>query len=223
MTEHRPGPGWESMSDEELALHCAREMGACLEELVARYDARVRDCARRMALRRDQAEDLTGEIYLRLVASLPSFGGRSAFGTWLYRLAHNTCIDAYRREARRERMTAAPSAGPGHAAAPGDLLAGLPAGWGDPAADLDAQIRECYLGQALARLPAGYRQIVLLRLGEGRPNQEVARLLGTSADSVKARLQRARRRLREDLLTPRPCPFCQKAGVFRITGTGQVS
>lgn len=223
MMEHRPGSGWESMSDEELALNCAREMGACLDELVARYDARLRDCARHMSLRRDQAEDLTGEIYLRLVASLPSFEGRSAFATWLYRLAHNTCVDAYRRETRRTRMTADPPAGPGRAAAPGDLLAGLPAGWGDPAADLDAQIRECYLGQALARLPADYRQIVLLRLGEGRSNENVARLLGASVDSVKARLQRARRRLKEDLLTPRACPFCHKAGVFRITGTGQVS
>jgi RNA polymerase sigma-70 factor (ECF subfamily) len=79
------------------------------------------------------------------------------------------------------------------------------------------------VGQALSRLPGDYRQIVLLRLAEGRSSADVARLLGTSVDSVKARLQRARRLLKQDLLTPRACPFCRRAGVFRITGTGQVS
>jgi RNA polymerase sigma-70 factor (ECF subfamily) len=223
MAPQRPGPAWASMTDEELAQHCAQEMGECLTELVDRYDSRIRDCARRMSLTREQAEDLAGEIYLRLVASLPSFGARSAFGTWLYRLAHNTCIDAYRREARRARMITGAPAGPDHGSDRGDLLDRLAAGWGDPAASLEDRIRECYAGQALSRLPGDYRQIVLLRLAEGRSNAEVARLLGTSVDSVKARLQRARRLLKEDLLTPRSCPFCRRAGVFRITRTGQVS
>src|SRR5579884_4408547 len=96
---------WGSMTDEELARHCSSEMGACLEELVGRYEERIRDCARRMSLQRDQAEDLVGEIHLRLVASLAHFEGRSAFGTWLFRLAHNTCIDAFRRDSRRARAT----------------------------------------------------------------------------------------------------------------------
>lgn len=223
MSEQRGRSRWEAMSDDQLAAHCATEMGSCLDELVGRYDRRVRDCARRMSLDRDQAEDLTGEIYLRLVASLPRFEGRSAFGTWLYRLAHNTCIDAYRRDTRQARTVAAPSTGPDEHAGPDDLLDGLPAQWGDPAEVLDDHIRQCYLGQALARLPADYRQIVLLRLGDGRSNEEVARMLGTSVDSVKAKLQRARHRLKEDLLARRSCPFCQQVGAFRLTQDGQVS
>jgi RNA polymerase sigma-70 factor (ECF subfamily) len=200
-------------------------MGACLEELVGRYDKRVRDCARHMSVERDQAEDLVNEIYLRLIASLPRFEGRSAFGTWFYRLAHNTCIDAYRRETRRARMTTAPGTQPDADRDTGadDLLAGLAAGWGDPAVDLDADIRDCYLSQALTRLPADYRQIVLLRLGEGRSNEEVARLLGSSVDSVKAKLQRARRRLKNDLVTRKSCPFCQGVGAVRINAQGEVS
>lgn len=227
MSEQPEGPHWEEISDDELALHCATEMGACLTELVSRYDKRVRDCAARMSLARAQAEDLTGEIYLRLVASLPRFEGRSAFSTWLYRLAHNTCIDTYRREMHRVRMTADPSPGAdqrpaSHATGADDYLAELPANWGDPAEAFDDDVRGCYLSQALGRLPDDYRQVVLLRLGEGRSNEEVARLLGTSVDSVKAKLQRARRRLREDLLVRRSCPFCQQAGAFRINGGGEV-
>lgn len=223
MSEHPGGLHWATMGDEELARHCATEMGACLDELVSRYDRRVRDCARRMSVGREQAEDLTAEIYLRLVASVPRFEGRSAFATWLYRLAHNTCIDAYRRELRRARMAPATLVSADHDTTPDDLLADLPADWGDPIADLEERIRECYLGQAIGRLPEDYRRIVLLRLGEGRSTEEVARLEGTTVNAVKAKLQRARRRLREDLMVSRSCPFCEKAGAFRIGGGGELS
>jgi RNA polymerase sigma-70 factor (ECF subfamily) len=218
--EHRPRSAWEAMSDEQLALHCAYELGECLEELVKRYDQRIHECARSMSLDRSQAEDLVGEIYLRLVASVPRFEGRSAFGTWLYRLAHNACIDAYRRDSRRTSHLLQTARGP--STSTDEPLADLPASWGDPSVDLDAQIRECYLGQALARLPAGYRQVLQMRFAEGRSNEEVARLLGTSVDSVKAKLQRARRRLKEDLLEPRSCPFCQRLGELRLGQDAEV-
>ncbi len=211
-------PGaWEALSDEELAAHCASELGACLTELVGRYEHRIRDCARRMSLDRAGAEDLVGEIYLRLVVSLPEFQARSAFSTWLYRLAHNTCVDAFRRERRWADRSAHPAQ-----SAPDYLLAEIPAAWGDPVADLDAGIRECYLGQALARLPGDYRQVVLLRLGEGRSNEEVAQALGISVDAVKARLRRARRRLVADLTERRRCPLCQRLGELGIGAGGEV-
>jgi RNA polymerase sigma-70 factor (ECF subfamily) len=218
--EHHVRSSWEAMSDEQLALHCAQELGECLEELVKRYDQRIRQCAQSMSLDRSQAEDLVGEIYLRLVASVPRFQGRSAFGTWLYRLAHNTCIDAFRRDSRRTRQLSWVANPRGTST--DDHFAELPAGWGDPSVDLDAQIRECYLRQALARLPVDYRKVLQMRLAEGRSNKEVASLLGTSTDSVKAKLQRARRRLKEDLLVSRSCPFCQRLGELHIGQDAEV-
>lgn len=211
------------MTDDELALHCTTEMGACLDELIGRYDKRVRDCARQMSLERDQAEDLVGDIYLRLVASLPRFEGRSAFGTWLFRLAHNTCIDAYRGQVRRAKLLGTWPTQKDQEHGPDNLLAEIPASWGDPTEYFDAQIRECYIAQALARLPQDYRTIVLLRLGEGRSNEEVARILGSSTDSVKAKLQRARRRLKQELLSRTLCPFCESSGAYQITQHGQIS
>jgi hypothetical protein len=61
--EYHVRSSWEAMSDEQLALHCAHELGECLEELVKRYDQRIRQCARSMSLDGSQAEDLVGEIY----------------------------------------------------------------------------------------------------------------------------------------------------------------
>lgn len=216
-------PNWNLMSDEELAQHCTSEMGECLDELIGRCKKRVRDCANRMSLNRHQAEDLVGDIYLRLMTSLPNFEGRSAFGTWLFRLAHNTCVDAYRRDMRQARITTAHPVRWQYNFNQNDLLAEFSADWGDPSINFDAQIRECYLAQALARLPWNYYQIVFLRLSEGRSNEDVAHILGTSTESVKAKLQRARHRLREDLLVRKSCPFCQSIGTIRINAKGEVS
>jgi RNA polymerase sigma-70 factor (ECF subfamily) len=209
---------WTELTDEELALQCSKHLAGCMDELVRRYEQRVRDCARRMSLDRQDAEDLVQEIFLRMVSSLPRFQGKSAFATWMYRLSHNTCIDALRKGTResQHRLTRVPED------EGGDPLDRLVAPYGDPEAELDAAIQECYLGQALAGLPEGYREIVRLRLGEGRSNEEVARILGATVDSVKSKLRRARKLLRERLVERRSCPFCKQMGPFRLEASREV-
>jgi len=207
---------WTRLTDEELALRCSEHVAGCMDELVERYEQRVRDCARRMSLDRQDAEDLVQEIFLRMVTSLPRFQGKSAFATWMYRLSHNTCIDAFRRGAR-DRARRLTKAADDQQEDPLDRLA---ARFGDPEIELDATIQECYLGQALAELPESYRDIVRLRLGEGRSNEEVARLLGATVDSVKSKLRRARNLLRGRLLERRSCPICKQMGAFRVEASG---
>lgn len=209
---------WTHLSDEELALRCSKHVEGCLEELVRRYEKRVRDCARRMSLDRQQAEDLVQETFLRMVASIPRFRGQSAFATWMYRLAHNTCIDAFRKATRerRHRLTSVPDD------REEDPIDQLVAGFGDPERELDVGIQECYVGRALAELPEDYREIVRLRLGDGRSSPEVAEILGASVDSVKSKLRRARKLLREWLGERRSCPVCGEMGPFRVEASGAV-
>lgn len=205
---------WDDLSDEELAQRCAAQVAGSMEELLRRHEGTIRQCARRMAIRPDHAEDLAQEILVRVVASLPRFEGRSAFTTWLYRLAHNTCIDDFRRELRRSGRAAAVAGDP---RGQDELLEDLPADWGDPVAELDAQIQECYLGWVLSGLPPKYREVIRLRLVEGRSTEEVAGELGTTVDAVKARLRRARRRLSDDLASAQACPYCGRTGAYRAT------
>lgn len=209
---------WAELTDEELAARCPEHIAGCMDELVQRYEQRVKDCARRMSLDRQDAEDVVQEIFLRMVSSLPRFQGKSAFATWMYRLSHNTCIDAFRKGVRESgrRITTVPRD------EAEDLLERMESGFGDPETELDATIQECYLGQALESLPEGYREIVRLRLGEGRSNEQVARLLGTTVDSVKSKLRRARKLLREQLLERRSCPVCRQMGAFRVEVSGEV-
>jgi RNA polymerase sigma-70 factor (ECF subfamily) len=202
MDEH---PDWSALSDEELAAYCVTRLEGAMEELLARYDRRVRSCARRMALGRDEVEDLVQETFLRVVASLPRYEGTSAFSTWLYRLAHNTCVDSFRRGTRQRAHR---SGGREQELLEEFLADGDADDWGDPEAALEHDLAACYVGWLLSTLSPDNRRVVELRLLEGRSTEEVARLLGTTEDGVKSRLRRARAQLRGLVEGARPCPFC---------------
>ena len=204
------GQKWSAMSDEELAAYCRDKLEGAMEELLERYERRIRACARRMALDRGEVDDLVQETFLRVVGSLPRFEGGSAFSTWLYRLAHNTCADSFRRGTRQRA----------HRSGKDDqavLEAFISEGddWGDPEAEVEHQLAACYARWLLSGLSAENRRVVELRLLEGRSTEEVAHLLGTTTDGVKSRLRRARAQLRDLTEGSARCPFCG----YRYTGT----
>lgn len=212
--------GWAEWSDEELAAHCAEQLEGCLDELVVRYERRIAACARRMTLRSDEAEDAVQEILLRLVASVGDFRGDSAFGTWLYRLAHNTCVDEFRRSSRerRHRQLLPDNTDPE------ELLDRLDpqetAAWTTPERRLDAAIQDCYAARAIRRLPDRYREVLRLRVAEGRSHAEMAAALDTSVDAIKGRLKRARQQLRAELADGDRCPLCASLGTFTVDRQG---
>lgn len=201
-------------SDEEL-VPCAVEDNRCLEILLERYEEKIRACAWKMVGDPNEIDDLTQEALLRLMRSLPGFRARSSFATWVYQIAHNTCVDAYRRRSRMP-VAAAPRDGEEDTL---PLAEQLVAEGTDAEALLEDAIAECYVEQALRELPEDYAQIAALRLVEGWSNEEIAQELGTSVDAVKGKLKRARARLRESLAESRECPLCA-AGSFRFDEMG---
>lgn len=200
------------LSDEQLALSAARDRRSA-EALVARYHEKIRACAWRMVGDPNDIEDLAQETVLRLLRSLPSFRGEASAATWVYRIARNTCVDAHRRRAARPQTVPLEL---GEEASAAEAAAGLEP---DPAAVLEDAVAECFVEHALGELPADYSRIAALRLFDGRSNEEIAARLGTSVDSVKSKLKRARAQLREKLAEPRPCPLCPP-GAFRFGSDG---
>jgi RNA polymerase sigma-70 factor (ECF subfamily) len=202
----------DRVSDEQLAV-CAEQNARCIEALLARYEEKIRACAWRMVGDPNEIEDLTQETLLRVLRSLPAFKGEASAATWVYRIAHNTCVDAHRRRAARPQTTPLEF---------GDERIG-PNQWAgdetDPALLLEDAVAECFVEHALRGLPADYARIASLRLLDGLPNEEIAVRLGTSVDSVKSKLKRARAQLRETLAQPHPCPLCPP-GAFKFGAHG---
>ena len=149
-----------------------------------------------------EAEDAVQETMIRAWKALDTFDGRSALGTWLYRIATNVCLDQLRGRQRRAIPMDLSPVGSADTPLPD------PVSWdrwvqpipdasvledGDPAELIDARetIRLAFVA-ALQQLPPKQRAVLILREVLRWQATEVAELLDTSVASVNSALQRAR-------------------------------
>jgi RNA polymerase sigma-70 factor, ECF subfamily len=172
---------------------------SALEILMVRYSPRLYRVAFGITRSRGDAEEVVQDTFLTLFRKIDSFEGRSALGTWLYRVAANAAL-IKRRGKRAEVEVSLEDYLPtfeadGHREGDRSLLL---ADWSaTPERELlSGEAREI-LEEGLALLPEHYRAILVLRDVEELSNEEVAEVLGESVASVKSRLHRARMALRE--------------------------
>ncbi|MFG1382791.1 sigma-70 family RNA polymerase sigma factor [Xanthobacter versatilis] len=167
-------------SDEDLMARVATADAAAFRTLCDRHAARAAGFARRFLGDAQDAEDIAQEALLRVWRAAPRWRPTAAFGTWLYRIVVNLCLN-HRRKARFLPLDGTEEAA-------------------DPAPDALARMerREDDLGlwAAVADLPERQRAAILLTYWEGLSNARVADILGTSVPGVETLLVRARRSLR---------------------------
>jgi RNA polymerase sigma-70 factor (ECF subfamily) len=183
-------------TDEELVAAYLKGNTAAFEEIVRRDEDRLYRLSFRMLGNHHDALDAVQEILVKLMAALPKFQGRSRFGTWLYRLAANTCLDIRRKRGR----TAAESLDATLEFSPATSLTILEDEPADnPDVYIEQQYRENVVRAALDRLPESQRRLLELRDLEDLSNSQVADLLGIEVGALKARLHRARQALKRVL------------------------
>jgi RNA polymerase sigma-70 factor (ECF subfamily) len=173
--------------DEELIAAYRNSLSnEVLDELVRRYVGRVRALMYQMVLDDGAADDLTQEVFLRVVRHLSAFDGRAKFSTWLYRIAMNTCHSYLEREGRSrvefrdelpERL--------GTAIGPVQIV-------------LDAELQR-EIEAALAGLSPGLRAAIVLTGIQGLDPKEAARVEGCSIATMYWRIHQARKRLADRL------------------------
>ncbi len=154
------------------------------ETLYRRHSTAIFGLALRMVRNRADAEDLLQEIFLHAYNRLPSFEGRAAFGTWLYRLGVNRCLNHLRSRGAREQSRTEPL-DPAH----------VRTGTGPGARGLE-------LDRAIVELPPSSRAAFLLHDVAGYDHKEVGEILGVAAGTSKSLVHRARTKLRKMLSPP---------------------
>jgi RNA polymerase sigma-70 factor (ECF subfamily) len=172
-----------------------------LEEVMEQFAPRVHRLAYGITRNEADAEEVVQDVFLRLFRKIDAFEGRSALGTWIYRIAVNTAL--IKRRGKRATLEVLledhlPTfKEDGHRE--GDR-AMLLADWSDTPEEelLSSETREA-VRRMIAALPAHYRVVLLLRDMEELSNEETAEILEDSVASVKSRLHRARMALREQL------------------------
>lgn len=157
---------------------------AAFAALVRRHQDRVFGFILRMLDARDEAMELTQDVFVRAWQALPGWRPEARFSTWLLQIARNAAFDQLRR---RRVVQFAP------------LDDGLDVADGAPGPEerYASRQRQTRLEHALLRIAAEHREILLLREVEDLSYGELAAVLGVAEGTVKSRLARARAALLE--------------------------
>jgi RNA polymerase sigma-70 factor (ECF subfamily) len=162
-----------------------RGEASAFDAVFAAYRRRLYGYLVRMTRRRDVAEDLLQETFLRLAQHAKRLADDTRLGAWLFTVAHRLVQSWGRAQAVRAQLA-------------GDLPVQEPAGSGrsplEAVADSQTQLA---LERAFAALAPAHREVALLVGIEGMQPSEVAEILGLRADAVRQRLARARAQLAE--------------------------
>ena len=161
--------------------------------LVERHQARILALLERLTGCREQARDLAQETFVSAYRKLATFEQRSAFATWLYRIACNHAAAAGRRRRPVAILDAARPDG-NAAIEPVARLAPVSAG-------LEQEDLARHVAAALDRLDARYREVVVLADMQDVSYEEIAATLDIPLGTVRSRLHRGRMELRRLLAT----------------------
>ena len=194
--------GWSELAGGEAALiqRCVAGEEVACAELVAGHERMVYTLALHLLGDRDEALDLSQEVFLRVFRTIGSFRGQSALKTWIYRIVINQARNRQRFWRRRRRSDQVSL--DQHVAEHGDLS--QPGDGTSPHRALARKELASRLWSALNDLPFDQRTVIVLREIDGLSYEEIAFSPGVAIGTVKSRLTRARQELRVQLRETRP-------------------
>jgi RNA polymerase sigma-70 factor (ECF subfamily) len=180
------------LADEQLVVEALDGSQPAYRELVHRYERPVFNLVIRIVRNRELAEDLSQDAFVKAFTRLETYRSEQGkFSNWLFKIAHNTCLDHLRR-GRLSTVSLEP-----HDASEGE---GFHAALADPdqPSPLDIAMAETLseaLEAGLGRLRPEYREVLVLRGQEGLAYDEIAEITELPLGTVKTYIHRARKEL----------------------------
>ncbi len=182
----------KTQSDSELVRRALAGEADAFAKLFEAHRGRVYAVCLRMTNNPADADDLTQEAFIQAFRKLATFRGDAALSTWLHRVAVNTALMHFRRQAAPKVTIEAPAE---HEAGRREF------------GRQDDRLHHCLdriaLTRALEALPSGYRMIFELHEIGGYGHREIAKLLSCSIGNSKSQLHKAKQRIRECLVSRR--------------------
>ena len=175
----------DALSDAEIVRRVLEGETSLFELIMRRYNQRVYRAVRAIVRDESEAEDVMQQAYVNAYSHLRQFEQRSAFSTWLTRIAINEALARIRPR--------------GLHVVPDDEMPEVESPAQNPEeAAMTSEIKEV-MESEISALPESYRSVFMLREVEGLSTIETAECLSVSEDVVKTRLHRARAMLRENI------------------------
>jgi len=186
---------------EDAALVRAFQAGnkASFDELVLRYKDRLFNLCFRFLGDHQEANDSAQEVFVKIYRSLKRFRLESAFSTWLYRIAVNTCKNKLKSSEYRRKKKMVHLDNPGTVEGKTHVLE-MRDDTQSPLLELERKERLNLIRRAIDSLPPAQKMVVVLRDLEELSYENIANITGYSLGTVKSRLSRARLDLRKKLV-----------------------
>src|SRR6266436_2885220 len=182
-------PSREREAEERRLVEAAQRDIACFGDLYEHYFELVYAYAARRVRDRNEAEDVTAEVFHRALRSLPRFKWAGApFAAWLFRIASNMIADRAQRVARERTVESHEDS----------LETQLPQAQQN---DLEESERSASLFRSVDQLGEDQRRVLVMRFAEEKSIREIADAMGRSEGAVKQLQFRALEKLRERFTT----------------------
>ena len=192
----------DTTQDRQLIARLQAGDETAVQDLADRYRPRIAQLAMRYMKNREDAEEVTQDVLMKVYRKVDAFRGDSAFSSWIYRITFNTAMSRLRTnraeraaEQERDRLLATERPNDEQVRAPRE-----PADWTHMPDEevLRAQLREA-VADAIDDLPEIYRAPVVLRDIQGLSTEEASTRLKVKDQTLKSRLHRGRVMLRDRL------------------------
>ena len=172
--------------ENDLIKRCRDRDPRAMEQIVKRYQKQVYNTAYGIVGNREDAQDITQDVFLTVWNKISQFKQKSKFSTWIYQIAKNQSLNLKSKKKRRKT----------DAAEIDDTQAWVPVEEKTPETKVLADEQQKLLLEALDSLKEKHRIILVLREMESLSYDDIAQVLGCSVGRVKSRLHEARLALR---------------------------
>ena len=184
----------QAVTDEQLIDWVAKGDASCLGTLFERHHKAVYRYCLQITHNAAQAEDLTQDVFLRLLKRSASFAGRGSFKAWMFNIARNVALDYLRKAKRRDET---------------ELDEAMDGMIENRSAEQGASGKQgmAALTRALAKLPAELREVIWLGRFEFDSYEELGAALGCKAATARVRMHRAMQRLNAEFTAINGAPI----------------
>ncbi len=176
-------------SDEQLVTLVLEGRNDAFRILVERYQKQIFALAYRLGGDHDEAQDMAQEAFVRIYQELAKFDCSRRFFPWMYRVAHNTCVNLLHK--RPKDTTSLDTIFDAAEADAGGIV--------DPSRQTEEKELHDVLNEALQTLPENYRLPLIMKYLENMSYQEISQHLGLPVSTIETRLFRGRKMLKDFL------------------------
>ena len=198
MKEETINPACLSEGDDALVRAFKAGDKGAFDKLVIRHKDRVFNLVYWFLGDYQEANDCAQETFIKVFRSLKRFRFESAFSTWLYRIAMNTCKNRVKSSAYKWKMRTVPLGNP-EGSRGGNPHIEIEDDSQSPMNELERRDRLALIREAINSLPGEQNRVVVLRDIQGLSYEEIAETTGLKLGTVKSRLARGRLGLRNRL------------------------